>query len=90
MAISGLISMADYEALAQAMKRPLVPGQPVTDAMGSQVGQSPIAENILALYHALNPFKDATVGDVGEQAAYATPGLGNALSAKDAVSDKKP
>ena len=87
--------MADLESLAKAMNiqpdqvrnalaRPIVSGQPIANAL-AQSGDSPMMANILGLYHALNPFKDATVGDLGEQAAYATPGVGNALSAKDAA-----
>ena len=82
--------MADLEALAKALSaKPLVPGQPVGNALINQ-GDSPIMNNLLGLYHALNPFKDSTVGDLGEQAAYAAPGLGNALSGKDAYNALTP
>jgi hypothetical protein len=49
------------------------------------VGDSPIMSDIYGLYHSLNPFAEATPRDAATQAAYAAPGLGNALSAKDAA-----
>jgi hypothetical protein len=80
--------MTDYSKLAEALSgvssSPIVPGQPVADSF-SGLGNSPIMSDIYGLYHSLNPFAEATVGDVGRQAAYAAPGLGNALSARDSA-----